>query len=220
MYYQELIHELDPGVNPAGVEAWMRLRHGTLDHLSREEFKDEIRAARHCETEEPGHLWETAASESMLSDLFRWEEKLEGRDRNPPGEGGEEKFVLHMTLPQAEAAGRALRRLGVSFDERRALTAPNTLVDYEDEMTGADLQDIARQINEHLEEEGLKPRLPEETDGLTLEQARDMLALAMGEFSWRRQTLAEPQYPRHGGWEKAAARRPALFGGATPQETA
>ena len=120
MYYQHLIHELDPGANPAGVEASMRLRHGTLDHLSREEFQDEIRTARQCEKEEPGYMREAAESQGMTSGFFQWENKLTGGDRNPPGEGEEEKFVLHMTPHQAEAAGRALRKLGIRFDERTA----------------------------------------------------------------------------------------------------
>ena len=58
MYYQRLIHELDPGANPAGVEAPMRLRHRALNHLSREEFKDKIRTARQCEKEKRGHTRE------------------------------------------------------------------------------------------------------------------------------------------------------------------
>ena len=41
-YYERTINALDPNVNPMAVEAQMRLKYGTLDHLPREEFKREI----------------------------------------------------------------------------------------------------------------------------------------------------------------------------------
>jgi len=41
-FYQRLIKELLPQVqDPRHVEAYLRLRYGTLDHLSREEFTEE-----------------------------------------------------------------------------------------------------------------------------------------------------------------------------------
>lgn len=52
--YQDLIREIDPTCNPRHVEAWMRLQYGTLDHLPRETFADEIKMAKACEIEEPG----------------------------------------------------------------------------------------------------------------------------------------------------------------------
>ena len=57
--YQRIIREIDPSlsaVEAAGVEGSMRLQHGTLDALSRAEFRAEVRLALACEREEPGHL--------------------------------------------------------------------------------------------------------------------------------------------------------------------
>ena len=34
MTYQEIIRDIDPAINPVGVEAAMRLQYSTLDHLS------------------------------------------------------------------------------------------------------------------------------------------------------------------------------------------
>ena len=45
MTYQTLLHELAPGLNPAGVEASMRLHYGTLNHLPRETFVTEAKLA-------------------------------------------------------------------------------------------------------------------------------------------------------------------------------
>ena len=55
-YYQEFIHELDPTVNPAGVEASMRLQYATLDHLSRDTFLKEINIAKMAEVDKQGFL--------------------------------------------------------------------------------------------------------------------------------------------------------------------
>ena len=74
MTYQKTIAELDPTINPVGVEACMRLQYGTLDHLSHEEFKDEIAIARGCEKEEPGFLRQTAESYGMEREFDKWEE--------------------------------------------------------------------------------------------------------------------------------------------------
>lgn len=60
--YQHIILELDPKVDAVGVEASIRLRYGTLDHLSRDEFKKEIAIAKECEAAEPGYLKRCAES--------------------------------------------------------------------------------------------------------------------------------------------------------------
>jgi len=49
MFYQKLLHELAPDLNPAGVEASMRLQYGTLNHLPREVFAEEAKLAADCE---------------------------------------------------------------------------------------------------------------------------------------------------------------------------
>ena len=54
--YGTLIHEIDPTINPVGVEEHMRAEYGTLDHLSREKFAREIRVALACEERYPGYL--------------------------------------------------------------------------------------------------------------------------------------------------------------------
>jgi hypothetical protein len=42
MYYQTAIREIDPTVDAAAVEVWMRLQYSTLDHLSHEVFVREV----------------------------------------------------------------------------------------------------------------------------------------------------------------------------------
>ena len=54
--YQRGIYKMDPTVNAAGVEYHMRLHYGTLDHLPRETFEEEIALAKATEAEHPGHL--------------------------------------------------------------------------------------------------------------------------------------------------------------------
>ncbi len=65
MTYQTLLHELVPSLNPAGVEASIRLRYGTLDHLPRETFVAEAKLAADLEAHSPGILRKIAGSMGM-----------------------------------------------------------------------------------------------------------------------------------------------------------
>lgn len=76
MSYQTTIHSFAPNLNPAGVEAFMRSEHGTLDHLPREAFRIEAKAAGEIEKDEPGYLKLLAASYGMLPEYEAWEAKL------------------------------------------------------------------------------------------------------------------------------------------------
>jgi hypothetical protein len=62
MSYQKTISELAPDVDAAAVEAFMRLQYGTLDHLSRDDFKQEIRLFRECVKAEPDLIRSLKAS--------------------------------------------------------------------------------------------------------------------------------------------------------------
>jgi hypothetical protein len=50
MVYQKLIRELLNGreYDPRHIEAYMRLQYGTLNHLSRDDFRREIRICTAC----------------------------------------------------------------------------------------------------------------------------------------------------------------------------
>ena len=75
MYYQKIIRELDSTVNPAGVEASMRLQYGTLDHLCNATFKQEIKIAKACEKAEPGFLKGCAESMGFGAEYAMWQGK-------------------------------------------------------------------------------------------------------------------------------------------------
>jgi hypothetical protein len=49
-------------IEPAWVEAWMRLEYGTLDHLPRSTFKWYIEITREIEAAEPGSSAKLAAT--------------------------------------------------------------------------------------------------------------------------------------------------------------
>lgn len=73
MSYQTLLHELAPDLNPAGVEASMRLHYGTLNHLPRETFAEEARLAADLEGQSPGILRRIADSMGMADEFAKWE---------------------------------------------------------------------------------------------------------------------------------------------------
>ena len=73
MAYQTLLHELAPDLNPAGVEASMRLHYGTLSHLPRETFAAEAKLAADLERQAPGILRKIADSMGLGDDFANWE---------------------------------------------------------------------------------------------------------------------------------------------------
>jgi len=80
MAYQQSIHAMDPRINPAGVEASMRLQYGTLNHLPEGVFREEIKIARACEEQKPGYLRSVAASFGMLKEFEDWDRRFRLRD--------------------------------------------------------------------------------------------------------------------------------------------
>lgn len=75
MSYQTILHEIAPDLNPAGVEASMRLQYGTLGHLPRAVFAQEAEVARAMHKADPHALRGIAASMGMADEFQRWEAK-------------------------------------------------------------------------------------------------------------------------------------------------
>ena len=73
MNYQTLLKSLAPNLNPAGLEASMRLHYGTLNHLPREIFVEEARLATDLEAQSPGILRRIADSMGMGDEFAKWE---------------------------------------------------------------------------------------------------------------------------------------------------
>ena len=73
MTYQTLLHELALSLNPAGIEASMRLHYATLNHLPRETFVAEAKLAADLEGQSPGILRKIADSMGMADDFAKWE---------------------------------------------------------------------------------------------------------------------------------------------------
>ena len=73
MPYQTLLDELVPNLNPAGVEASMRMHYGTLNQLPRETFVAEAKLAADLEGQSPGILRKIAESMEMADDFAKWE---------------------------------------------------------------------------------------------------------------------------------------------------
>lgn len=73
--YERTIHEIDPSINAVGVECSMRVQFGTLDHLDRQTFRNEIALAREMEREQPGVL-------KMIAGSYGREQDYEDAERH------------------------------------------------------------------------------------------------------------------------------------------
>ena len=77
-FYTRSIREIDESVNAVGVEAFLRLEYGTLDHLSREDVAREIELAKQAVGEEPGalRLFARSQSDAMLEDFDNFQSEF------------------------------------------------------------------------------------------------------------------------------------------------
>ena len=77
--YTNTIHRIDPAGNAVGVDASMRLQHGTLDHLSDQKMRTEVNIARQYGEQDPGFLERCAESCGLKGEC--------ARERRPPDTG-------------------------------------------------------------------------------------------------------------------------------------
>lgn len=73
MSNQTLLHELAPDLNPAGVEAAMRLHYHTPNHLPRETFVAEPKLGADLEGQSRGILRKIADGMGMFDDFTKWQ---------------------------------------------------------------------------------------------------------------------------------------------------
>ena len=71
--YQQRIADIDPTINPVGVECAMRNQYSTLDHLWDDDFRQEIAIAHACEKEKPGFLKGCAKNHGHADEHAKWE---------------------------------------------------------------------------------------------------------------------------------------------------
>lgn len=64
--YQQRIAETVTDVDACYIEGMMRSYHGTLDHLSAEEFAEEAKVAAECCRDDPGIARAVAASFGLV----------------------------------------------------------------------------------------------------------------------------------------------------------
>ena len=80
-HYQEQIFAIDPTVNPAGVEAHMRIQFHNLDNLDITDFRTHTYLAKVTEHRHPGYMREAAESQTMTADYNHWQPLL---NKAPP----------------------------------------------------------------------------------------------------------------------------------------
>lgn len=83
MSYMTLINTIDPTINAAGVEASMRLQYSTLDHLSHEQFVQEVRLAHTIEEDSPGFLKRVATSHGYANEFEHEVQRIAASAQTP-----------------------------------------------------------------------------------------------------------------------------------------
>ena len=68
-----IVEEIDPTVNPAGVESSMRLKYDVLNALPRSAFVKETKWAKKMEKTQPGKMREIADEYGYAAEYDEWE---------------------------------------------------------------------------------------------------------------------------------------------------
>ena len=127
-------------------------------------------------------------------------------------------YMLTMTDQQAAQAAETLTPLGVKFDPPLALISINEKSSREYHLTGSDASDLVELINNELNENGVKPLLPDFQGNLTLQQTVQLMNIAWSAFDWDEDEIfgmaSENSYRED--WQTLVERSPELFGEAPP----
>ncbi len=164
MFYQTLLHELAPDLNPAGVEATMRLQYNTLDHLPRETFAEEAKLAAEMERQSPGTLRRIAESMGMADDFAKWEATARPAARdpvygNPDGSGDEWAATLETARWMAGQVGFCRRSVGdAAWNSHKAMVATVNMIlrhmGYQDWCAKEVVEDAANSAHRRITADG------------------------------------------------------------------
>ena len=120
--YTDTIRGIDPKINAVGVECFMRVQYGTLDHLSRQEFAEETALARLTEEATPGEMRACADSYSRAAEFDRYSQEYLGGSAMLPG--GNRPAGRNGQAAQA-AGPESLRQYDVSWRRTAARCESN-----------------------------------------------------------------------------------------------
>lgn len=122
-YGARAAHEIDPTVNPVGVESILRCTHGSLDGLSEDAFLRGVAAAKWAEAESPGALREAAASWGAGDEFDRAAPYVRTRCRFCKGRGWYWAGPLALGHPYVRCECSACRGTGYAEEPKREYRA-------------------------------------------------------------------------------------------------
>lgn len=120
------------------------------------------------------------------------------------------KFQVSIPADKAQAAAKALRKLGVDFNPRRDMIVLGHTDTFNDEANGHDGDMIRDLINEFLEDRELQPAIPK--GKLNLQQLHELLKMAHAEFYWHNTScVADFLNPEEADWTRTIRNYPNLM---------
>ena len=117
----------------------------------------------------------------------------------------------------AEEVGRLqdeLAAMGVRFDPTRQVVVFNDAMLDQAVAMGHHLPGMLTGINEHLDEDGLTPRVPTNHEEWNIERRHAFLQFAVNNFNWEGETVSDGWWKdEEMSWEKLAEEHPLVFKG-------
>ena len=122
-------------------------------------------------------------------------------------------YVVNVQPEQVEALAGLLAERGIFFHPKRSIVAFNEAFMDRCVAMGHHVPELARGINEFLDREGFRPRVPGDFDGWTPERTREFLDMAVQGFDWDGDRVRHAWWQDDGAdWEEVTRKHSPVFG--------
>ena len=121
-------------------------------------------------------------------------------------------FTIEVRPEKIDRIKSVLEAEGVIFDPERQVIAFNDAALDQAVAMGHHLPGMLEGVNQHLDEEGLTPRVPTNHQEWSIERRHAFLEFAIVNFRWDDETVGDGWWKDEGTtWEELAAQHPRVF---------
>ena len=121
-------------------------------------------------------------------------------------------FTISALPGQVNLLFETLHQAGFDADPQKALTCRNDTAAQYQTAVGADAPDLVQEINKYLWENDCRPLVPENTGEWDLERLNQFLELAMQNFDWEDQRIANTWWSAQSiRWHQIVRENPQVF---------
>ena len=121
-------------------------------------------------------------------------------------------FTIDVPAEEVDRLGAGLAAMGVRFDPAQQVIVFNDAMLDQAVAMGHHLPGMLTGVNQHLDEDGLTPRVPTDHHEWSIERRRAFLQFAIDNFNWEGQSVGDGWWKDEGtSWESLTENHPLVF---------